>query len=221
LRTGLLLRGRGARLPPPEHHRRGWGSRRLGLVNGDRGAGAAGGPHPRTASELMLWWQDGWWRGGSDSGRGPAALDGEEAVGTGGEGTGGAADLAAAAVGGRLLLGLKTLTAPSYIAAARAERARQAAAPVAGLGRRASLLDRHARRKGRQALTGCAGLSRPRAPRASWAGRRQRPADRQAGRGGSLLGRAMPPACSFLFLLFISFTNFQQFIFQSIDISLC
>jgi hypothetical protein len=149
------------------------------------------------------------------------ALDGEEAVGTADEGTGGAAGLAAAAAGGRLRLGLKTLTAPSYIAVAWAERAMQATAPVAGPGRRAGLLDRHARRKGRQALTGCAGLSRPRAPRASWAGRRQRPADRQAGRGGSLLGRAMPPACSFLFLLFISFTNFQQFIFQSIDISLC
>jgi hypothetical protein len=43
------------------------GGRRLVLVNGDRGAGAGGGPHPRTAPGLTLWWQGGRRRGGSSS----------------------------------------------------------------------------------------------------------------------------------------------------------
>jgi hypothetical protein len=55
LGTGLLLRGRGVRLPAPEQPRRGWGERRLDLVDGDRGAGAGGGPHLRSAPELALW----------------------------------------------------------------------------------------------------------------------------------------------------------------------
>jgi hypothetical protein len=56
--------GGGAHLQLLEQHRRGWGERRLDLVNGDRGAGAGGGPHPRTAPELALRWQGG--GGGED-----------------------------------------------------------------------------------------------------------------------------------------------------------
>jgi hypothetical protein len=74
----LLLRG-GAHLQLLEQRRRGWG--RLDLVNSDKGAGAAGGPHPRIAPELALRWQGGRRRGGSSSHRRPAASDCDEAAG--------------------------------------------------------------------------------------------------------------------------------------------
>jgi hypothetical protein len=64
--TVLLLQGEGVHLQLLEQRHRGWGGR-LDLVNGDRGAGAGGGPHPRTASELALRWQGGRRRGGSSS----------------------------------------------------------------------------------------------------------------------------------------------------------
>jgi hypothetical protein len=72
--TVLLLPGGGAHLHLPEQQRGGWGERRLALVNGDRGAGAGGGPHPRTAPEPALRWQEGQRRGGSSP-------DGDEAAG--------------------------------------------------------------------------------------------------------------------------------------------
>jgi hypothetical protein len=65
--TVLLLPGGGTHLHLLEQHRRGWGERRLDLVNGDRGVGAGGGPHPRTAPELALRWQGGRRRGGCSS----------------------------------------------------------------------------------------------------------------------------------------------------------
>jgi hypothetical protein len=72
--TVLLLPGGGARLHLLEQRRGGWGERRLALVNSDRGAGAGGGPHPRTAPEPVLRWQEERRRGGSSP-------DGDEAAG--------------------------------------------------------------------------------------------------------------------------------------------
>jgi hypothetical protein len=74
METVLLLPGGGTRLHLLEQQPGGWGERRLDLVNGDRGAGAGGGPHPRTAPETALRWQGGRRGGGSDP-------DGDGAVG--------------------------------------------------------------------------------------------------------------------------------------------
>jgi hypothetical protein len=194
------------------------GGRRPGLVDGDR-CGGRWRPHPRSALEAGLRWQLVKRRGGSTTGRWPAALDGEEAVGSGDGGNGGAAGLAMAVMrlGAAVRVGNPNRpflyrATPGWLDQTGGRTgcwARRQGRPVGPPAQHAAYqapLARRARtgQMGQAAATAC---RQPRGPR-----RCQPPGP---------VHEAMILGPVALFLLFISFTNFQPFIFQSIDISLC